>query len=125
MELCTSGCARNCNRMVIKVRIEKLKGTTDDDLTQKHYLLFGTHGTEQMPRSAVFHALRISTVICVFVFLYGGGGSLYCRLVCHRSNEPTTDARLVFIVYEGLGIDPAVEFGGVVVPFHQSLCSSA
>ena len=28
MELCTSGCARNCNRMVIKVRIEKLKGTT-------------------------------------------------------------------------------------------------
>ena len=29
MELCTSGCARNRNRMVIKVRIEILKGTTN------------------------------------------------------------------------------------------------
>ena len=34
MELCTSGCARNRNRMVIKVRIEKLKGTTDARLVK-------------------------------------------------------------------------------------------
>ena len=33
-------------------------------------------------------------------------------------------ARLVFIVDESLGIDPAVEFGEVAVPFHQSLRSS-
>ena len=75
-----------------------------------------------MPRSAVFLALRISTVL----FFYDGGGEvLCCRPVCHRSNEPTTDARLVFIVDEILGIDPAVELGGVAVPFHQSLRSSA
>ena len=91
----------------------------DDDLTQKHYLLSGTHGTEQMPRSAAFLALCVSTVL----FFYDGGGSsgsgevLCYRLVCHRSNEVTTDARLDFVANEGLGIDPAV-------PFHQSLRSS-
>ena len=41
------------------------------------------------------------------------------------SNEVATDARQVSIVDEGLGIEPAVEFGGVAVPFHQSLLSSA
>ena len=86
----------------------------DHDLTQKHYFLFRTYGTKQMPRSAVYDG--------------GGGGGgevLCCRLVWHRSNEATTDARLVFIADEGLGVDPAVEFGGVAVIFHQSLCSSA
>ena len=105
-----------------------------DDLTQKHYILFGTHGTEQMPRSVVFVALRVSTVLCydvlslLFFFYDGGGGGgevLCCRLVSHRSNEATTDARLVLIVDEGLDIDPVVEVGGVVVQFHQSLRSSA
>ena len=97
-----------------------------DDLTQKDDLLFGTHGTENMPRSVVVVALSVSTVFCYYVllllFFYGGGGEgLCCRLVCHRSNEATTEARLVFIVDEGLGTDPAVEFGGVALPFHKSL----
>ena len=97
----------------------------DDDLTQKHYFLSRTHSTEQLPRSAVFLGLCVSTVL----FFYdggGGGGEVLCyRLVCHRSNEATTDARLVFIADEGHGIDPAVELGGVAVRFHQSLRSSA
>ena len=96
----------------------------DDDLTKKHYLLSGTHGTEQMPRSAVFLALCVSAVL----FFYDGGGSsgevLCHRLVCHRPNEVTIDARLDFIANENLGIDPAVELGGVAVPFHQNLRSS-
>ena len=88
----------------------------EDDLTQKHYLLWRTHGTEQMPRSAVFLALCISTVL-FFFFFYDGGiggcGEVLCyRFVCHRSNEATTDARLVIIADEGLGVDPAVELGG-------------
>ena len=99
----------------------------DDDLTQKHYLLSRTHGIEQMQRSAVLLALCVSTVL----FFYDGGGSgggsgevLCYRLVCHCSNEVTTDARLDFIANERLGIDPAVEFGGVAVPLHQSFRSS-
>ena len=96
----------------------------DDDLTQKHYLLSRTHGTEHMPRSAVFLALCVRTVL----FFYdggGGGGEVICyRLVYHRSNEVTTDARLDFIANESLSIDPAAELGGVAVPFHQSLRSS-
>ena len=100
-----------------------------DDLAQKHYLLFGTHGTEHMPRSAVVVALRVSIVFCVFLHLFfcdgGGGEALCCPLVCHRSNEAMANARLIFIVDEGLGFDSAVEFGGVAVPFHQSLRSSA
>ena len=83
-----------------------------------------------MLRSAVFLALRVSTVLFFFFFFYeggdGGGGEVpCCRLFCHRSNEATIDALLVFIVDEGLGIDPAVALGGVAVPFHQSLRSSA
>ena len=105
-----------------------------DYLTQKHHLLFGTHGTEQVPSSAVFLALHVSTVLFLFFFTFfffydggndGGDDVLCCRLVCHRSNEATTYTRLVFIVDEGLGIDTAVEFGGVAEPFHQSLRSSA
>ena len=93
-------------------------------MAQKHYLLFGTHGTELMPRRSVFVALRVSTVFCVLLifFAYDSGGGE--ELVCLRSNEATTDARLVFIVEEGLGIDPAFEFGEVAVPFHQRLRSS-
>ena len=98
----------------------------DDDLTKKHYLLSRTHGTEQMPRSAVFLALCVSAVL--FFYDSGGGygsGEVLChRLVCHRPNEVTTDARLDFIANESLGIDPAVELGGVTVPFHQNLRSS-
>ena len=33
----------------------------DDDLTEKDYFLFRTHGTEQVPRSVVLFALRVST----------------------------------------------------------------
>ena len=97
----------------------------DDDLTKKHYLLSGTDA-EQMPRCAVFLALCVSAVL----FFYDGGGGdssgevLCHRLVCHRPNEVTTDARLDFIANESLGIDPAVELGGVAVPFHQNLRSS-
>ena len=81
-----------------------------------------------MLRNAV--ALRVNTVVvccCCFIFVYEGcdGVGLCSRFVSHRCNEATADARLVFIVDKGLGIDPAVEFGGVAVPFHQSLCSSA
>ena len=95
----------------------------DDDLTRKHDFLSRTHGTEQMPRSAVFLALCVSNVFFFFFYDGGGGGGevLCCRVVCHRSNEATTNARLVFIADEGLGIDPAVQIGGVAVPFHQSL----
>ena len=72
--------------------------------------------------SAFVVALHISTVF----FCDGGGGEgLCCRLVCHCSNKATTDARLVFIVDEGRGIDPTVECEEVAVPFHQSLRSSA
>ena len=99
----------------------------DDDLTKKHYLISGTHGTEHMPRSVVFLALCVSAVL----FFYDGGGGgdgsgeILChRLACHRPNEVTTDARLDFIASESLGIDPAVELGGVAVPFHQNLRSS-
>ena len=111
--------------------------TVNKTMTQKHYLLFGTHGTEQMPKSVVFVALRVSTVLCydvisLLLFFYDGGGGgggggevLCCRLVCRRSNEATTDARLVFIVDEGLDIHPVVEVGEVVVQVHQSLRSSA
>ena len=81
------------------------------DLTQKNYFFFRTHGTEHVPRSAVFVAVRISTVLCCKVLLsllfYGGGGEvLCCRLVCHLSNEEKTDVRLA-------------------VPFHQSFRSYA
>ena len=93
----------------------------DDDLTKKHYLLSGTHGTEQMPRSAVFLALCVSAVL---FFYDGGGGDGSGEVLCHRPNEVTTDARLDFIANESLGIDPAVELGGVAVPFHQNLRSS-
>ena len=114
-----------CHQVVNAYQEDRVQ---DDDLTQKHYLLFGTHGTDQMPRSAVFLAGCISTVLCIFfVFVYGGGGGgevLCCRCGCHRCIVATADGRLVFIVDEGLGIDPAVEFGGVVVPFHQRLRSS-
>ena len=96
----------------------------DDDLAQKDDLLFGTHGTEEMPKTDVVVALRVSTVFCCVLYDVDGGG-LCCRLVCHRSNEVTTSARLVFIVDEVLGINPAVELGVVAVPFHQSLRSSA
>ena len=41
----------------------------------KYDLLFSTHGTEEMPRSVVVVALRVSTVFCCQVlFLYDGGG---------------------------------------------------
>ena len=72
----------------------------DDDLTQKHNHLFGTHGTEQMPGSAVFLARRISTILLFFHLVYDGGGGegLWCRVLCHFSNEVSPYARLVFIV---------------------------
>ena len=65
-------------------------------------------------------------MLLLLVLFYDGDGGevLCCRLICHLSNEATTNARLIFIVDEGLGIDPAVEFGGVAAPFHQSLRSS-
>ena len=108
-----------CRQVVNAYQDDRVK---DDDLTKKHYLLSGTHGTEQMPRSAVFLALCVSAVL----FFYDGGGGdgsgevLCHRLVCHRPNEVTTDARLDFIANESLGIDPAVELGGVAVPFHKT-----
>ena len=78
----------------------------EDDLTQKHNLLFGTHGTEQMPGSAVFLARRISTILLFFLLhllVYDGGGGgggegLWCRVLCHFSNEVSPYARLFFIV---------------------------
>ena len=76
----------------------------DEDLTQKEYFLFRTHGTEQMPRStaAVLVALRVSTVFfcccCVLLFYDGGGEVSCCRVLCHFSNEVSPYARLVFIV---------------------------
>ena len=73
-------------------------------------------------RTNAFLALCLSTVL---FFCDGGGEVLCCRFLCHRSSEPTTDARRVFIVDEGLDIDSAVELGGVAVPFHQSLRSFA
>ena len=98
----------------------------NNDLAQKDDLLFGTHGTENMPTSAVGIALRVSAVFCVLVllFLYDFSGDLCYRLVCHRSNEALTGAHLVFIADESIGIDRPVELGGVAVPFHQSLHSS-
>ena len=99
------------------------------DLAQKDYFHFRTHGTEQMPRSAVVVALRVSTDLCYVLLLFfydgGGGEGLCCRLVCHRSNEATTGAHRVFIVDEGFGIHPIVGFRGVAIPFYQSLRSSA
>ena len=57
-----------------------------------------------MPRSAVGVAQSVSTVLCWYVLLLllvydsgGGGEVLWCRLVCHPSNEVTADARLVCI----------------------------
>ena len=77
----------------------------NDDLTQKHYLLFGTHGTEQMPESAVVLARRSVSTILLFFLLHllvydggGGGAGLWCRVLCHFSNEVSPYARLVFIV---------------------------
>ena len=97
----------------------------DDRVQDDDYLLSRTHGTEQMPRSAVFLALCVRTVLIFYDGGDGGGGEVLCyRLVCHRPNEVTRDVRLDFIANEGLGIDPAVELGGVAVPFHQILRSS-
>ena len=85
----------------------------DEDLTQKDYFFFKTHGTEQMPRSAaatsaaaVLCVLRVSTVLCCYyvllfllLFYDGGGGEvLCCRVLCRFSNEVSPYARLVFIV---------------------------
>ena len=77
----------------------------DEDLTQKDYFLFRTHGTEQIQRSAaVLVALRVSTVLCCcryYVLFCDGGGCgevLCCRALCHFSNEVSPYARLVFIV---------------------------
>ena len=39
----------------------------DDDLTQKHYLLFGTLGAEQMPRSTVVR--RVGTILLLLFLL--------------------------------------------------------
>ena len=44
--------------------------------------------------------------------------------MCLCSNAVSSCARLVFIVDESLGIDPAVEVGGIAEPFHQSFLSS-
>ena len=77
----------------------------DEDLTQKDYFLFRTHGTEHMQRSTVLFALRVSTVLCCcyillfFLFYDGGGGEVSCCCVlCHFSNKVSPYARLVFIV---------------------------
>ena len=77
----------------------------DDDLTQKHNLNFGTHGTEQLPGSAVFLARCSVSTILLFFLLHlivydggGGGAGLWCRVLCHFSNEVSPYARLVFIV---------------------------
>ena len=72
----------------------------DDDLAQKDDLFFRIHGTEEMPKSDVFVTLSVSTAFCCVLY-NGDGGSLCCRLVCHRSNEATTGVRLVFTVDEG------------------------
>ena len=82
-----------------------------EDLTQKDYFFFRTHGTEQMPRSPAAAAaaaavaaaaaavaaavllcvLRVSTVICcyyVLLFLLFYGGVVSCviyRMKCHRT----------------------------------------
>ena len=97
----------------------------DEDLTQKDYFLFRTHGTEQMSRSAaaaadadaadadaaadaVLCVLRVSTVLCccccvllflLLLFYDGGVGEVSCcRVLCHFSNEVSPYAWLVFIV---------------------------
>ena len=85
----------------------------DEDLTEKDYFLFRTHGTEQMSRSAaaaadaaVLCVLRVSTVLCccyyvlLFLLFYDGGGGEVscCRVLCHFSNEVSPYAWLVFIV---------------------------
>ena len=108
-----------CRQVVNSYQDDRVQ---DDDLTQKHYLLSRTHGTEKK----VFLALCVSTVLFFYDGSGGsGGGEVLCyRLVCHRPIEVTTDARLDFIANESLGIDPAVELGRVAVPFHQSLPSS-
>ena len=79
----------------------------DDDLTQKNDLLFGTHGTEQVPGSAVCLARCSVSTILLFFLLHllvydggggGGGAGMWCRVLCHFSNEVSPYARLVFIV---------------------------
>ena len=44
--------------------------------------------------------------------------------MCHFPNAVSSCERLVFIVDESPGIDPAVEVGGIAEPFHQSFLSS-
>ena len=75
----------------------------DDDLTQKHDLLFGTHSTEKMPGSAVWLVrCSVSTILVLlhFFLVYDGGGGAgrWCRVVCHFSNAVSPCARQVFIV---------------------------
>ena len=79
----------------------------DDDLTQKHDLLFGTRGTEKMPGSAVWLVRCSVSTILVLLHLFlvydgggggGGGAGRWCRVVCHFSNAVSPCARLVFIV---------------------------
>ena len=100
------GNLKTCGQVVNAYQNDRVQ---DEDLTQKDYFLFRTHGTEQMPRSAaaataaaaVLCVLRVSTVLCccccccccccvlLFLLFYDGGGGEVscCRVLCHFSNE--------------------------------------
>ena len=73
--------------------------------------------------------LYLCCCYCILLFLllllfYGCGEVPCCYVLCHFSNVTICAASLYSGVDECLGIDPAVEFGGVAEPFHQSLRSS-
>ena len=79
----------------------------DEDMTQKDYFLFRTHGTEQMTRSAVLFGLRVSTVLYYLLLLfYDGGGGVgsgggevpRCHDLCHFSNEVSPYAWLLLSI---------------------------
>ena len=91
-----------CRQVVTAYQDDRVQ---DDDLTQKHNLIFGTHGTEQVPGSAVFLARRTVSTILLFFLLHllvydggAGGAGLWCRVLCHFSNEVSPYAQLVFTV---------------------------
>ena len=82
-----------------------------------------------MPGSAVWlvrcsvSTIHVLLLLLRLLLVYGGEAGRWwwwCRVVCHFPNAVSSCARLGFIVDESLGIDPAVEVGGIAEPFHQS-----